>query len=545
MRIHPLKRPPALPILLVAMLAASSFVSTASAQDNPDLAAAREIVAMQDAAECLALIDDFLKSYPDSRYIADILQTGVARAIELDGSSRLALDYAERYIQNAQASGDAATLANSLNNMAWTLYEGRAHLARAEEYAARALAVLPESRRTMSLKASTLDTQAHVAGALGKYEQAIASQKAAVEIDPRNAAYKGTLGTFYMEAGMVDEAESYLVEAILNAPADETVRSAFEMLVKARGASDPTEYKTRLLGESAHETLMASDDPKALSMNLARAFVELGVLPERAFAYAELAVATSPAEKGAGDYLQARMTMAAWQFEHGDIDQALDLMSDLTRIASPYDTEFHLLYGGALQKAGRDRDAIEAYMLPLAAYPNNLPLRQALEPLWEKVYGPEENLDEALEQRALGLENWHPTEHFKAPDSWEGRVALAELFTGSECPPCVASDLAFDGLLEHYPTDVLAIGMLHAAQRRGLEVPRDVSITGFDDIPFAAVSVPALTTVRMPTEAIMVRAIDLAIGSTDVGADPHPVLEPELVIRASTGPARDLAQHRI
>jgi len=33
------------------------------------------------------------------------------------------------------------------------------------------------------------------------------------------------------------------------------------------------------------------------------------------------------------------------------------------------------------------------------------------------------------------------------------------------------------------PTDVLAIGMLHAAQRRGLQVPRDVSISGFDDIP--------------------------------------------------------------
>lgn len=92
------------------------------------------------------------------------------------------------------------------------------------------------------------------------------------------------------------------------------------------------------------------------------------------------------------------------------------------------------------------------------------------------------------------------------------------------------------------PTDVLAIGMLHAAQRRGLEVPRDVSITGFDDIPFAAVSVPSLTTVRMPTEAIMVEAIDLAIGSKDGQIDPHPVLEPELVVRASTGPAPGPAQ---
>jgi DNA-binding LacI/PurR family transcriptional regulator len=86
------------------------------------------------------------------------------------------------------------------------------------------------------------------------------------------------------------------------------------------------------------------------------------------------------------------------------------------------------------------------------------------------------------------------------------------------------------------PTDVLAIGMLHAAQRRGLRVPDDVSVSGFDDIPVAAVSVPALTTVRMPTEAMLAAAVDLAIGPRTDAADRHPVLQPELVVRASTGP---------
>jgi DNA-binding LacI/PurR family transcriptional regulator len=85
------------------------------------------------------------------------------------------------------------------------------------------------------------------------------------------------------------------------------------------------------------------------------------------------------------------------------------------------------------------------------------------------------------------------------------------------------------------PTDVIAIGMLHAAQRRGMEVPRDVSVTGFDDIPVAAVSVPALTTVRMPTQEMIAAAIDLVIGPGGVERDAHPVMRPELVIRASTG----------
>lgn len=89
-------------------------------------------------------------------------------------------------------------------------------------------------------------------------------------------------------------------------------------------------------------------------------------------------------------------------------------------------------------------------------------------------------------------------------------------------------------------TDVIAMGALHAAQRRGLRVPDDISIVGFDDIPVAAVTVPALTTVRMPTremvEAAMKILINMLEGPLDETEGMHPVLEPSLVIRSSTGP---------
>jgi len=92
-------------------------------------------------------------------------------------------------------------------------------------------------------------------------------------------------------------------------------------------------------------------------------------------------------------------------------------------------------------------------------------------------------------------------------------------------------------------TDVIAIGALHAAQRRGLRIPEDLSVTGFDDIPVAAVSVPALTTVRMPTPEMVAAGVALAIGSLhgeqDADTGLHPVLRPELVVRASSGPVPD------
>ncbi len=112
-------------------------------------------------------------------------------------------------------------------------------------------------------------------------------------------------------------------------------------------------------------------------------------------------------------------------------------------------------------------------------------------------------------------------------NDYEGGAAALDLLMDLPQPPTAIVA----------PTDVIAMGMLHAAHRRGLRVPDDLSVTGFDDIPVAAVSVPALTTVRMPTEDMVLVAIDLAIGEHEASIDFHPILEPELVVRASTGPA--------
>ena len=115
--------------------------------------------------------------------------------------------------------------------------------------------------------------------------------------------------------------------------------------------------------------------------------------------------------------------------------------------------------------------------------------------------------------------------HDVANDFMGGAAALDALMDLTQPPTAIVA-----------PTDVLAMGMLHAAYRRGLRVPDDVSVSGFDDIPVAAVSVPALTTVRMPTEAMIERAIELVFEPRSADADVHPVLQPELVVRASTGP---------
>lgn len=88
-------------------------------------------------------------------------------------------------------------------------------------------------------------------------------------------------------------------------------------------------------------------------------------------------------------------------------------------------------------------------------------------------------------------------------------------------------------------TDVLAVDVVHAAQVRGLKVPGDLSVTGFDDIPLAAYLAPALTTVHMPVQEIVSDAIrivtDKEIAPTNPDANYGILVEPTLVLRASTG----------
>lgn len=87
--------------------------------------------------------------------------------------------------------------------------------------------------------------------------------------------------------------------------------------------------------------------------------------------------------------------------------------------------------------------------------------------------------------------------------------------------------------------DSMAMGALHAALALGLQVPADVSVCGFDDVPSAATMMPALTTVRQPLDDIGVRAVDELIGLIGgrVRAASRTELPARLVIRGSTGPA--------
>jgi DNA-binding LacI/PurR family transcriptional regulator len=87
--------------------------------------------------------------------------------------------------------------------------------------------------------------------------------------------------------------------------------------------------------------------------------------------------------------------------------------------------------------------------------------------------------------------------------------------------------------------DISAIGAIRAIQESGLRIPHDVSVVGFDDIPWAAYNTPSLTTVRQPLDRMGQMAAETLIRMIEHGAEETSeiAVEPTLVVRESTGQA--------
>jgi DNA-binding LacI/PurR family transcriptional regulator len=85
-------------------------------------------------------------------------------------------------------------------------------------------------------------------------------------------------------------------------------------------------------------------------------------------------------------------------------------------------------------------------------------------------------------------------------------------------------------------SDLIAFGAMAELERMGRAVPDDISVMGLDDIEFARIAVPSLTTVKQPFEEMCEKAVELIMAQTRKEKLPSKrfVLAPELVVRNTT-----------
>ena len=88
--------------------------------------------------------------------------------------------------------------------------------------------------------------------------------------------------------------------------------------------------------------------------------------------------------------------------------------------------------------------------------------------------------------------------------------------------------------------DISAIGAIRAFEEAGLQVPRDISVVGFDDIPGAAFHHPSLTTVRQPLRLMGEIAVETLVARIEGDSEwrREIAVQPEIVVRESTARVR-------
>ncbi|MBB6547657.1 LacI family DNA-binding transcriptional regulator [Nonomuraea rubra] len=159
------------------------------------------------------------------------------------------------------------------------------------------------------------------------------------------------------------------------------------------------------------------------------------------------------------------------------------------------------------------------------------------------------------------LDQGHDTVwHVSGPHDWletEGRLegwraALEE--AGRPVPEPLAGDwspragyeagkslAAMDGVTAVFAAnDQMALGVLRALSEKGVKVPQQISVVGFDDIPESEFFSPPLTTVRQDFDVVGRHCIEVLLRQIDLGhaAYERLVVRPSFVVRSSTAPVR-------
>src|ERR1700754_1888511 len=110
------------------------------------------------------------------------------------------------------------------------------------------------------------------------------------------------------------------------------------------------------------------------------------------------------------------------------------------------------------------------------------------------------------------------------PPTFQGGIQAADLALARG----VTAVLAFN--------DLMAVGVMNRLAARGVTVPAEMSVIGFDDVEISAMTTEPLTTVRMPMEAAGRAAVDLLLEEPDDPAGRRRWLPTQLIVRSTTVP---------
>ena len=448
---------------LVRALVAAFFLQLAHAQS--DTTAFRAASDLQKAEDKIHAFETFLQEYPASGLRGSayhsLFDLYLGQRNELP-----TLNAARMYLESLQPDDQM----NAYNSVAYDLALSGLGLDSALAYATHA----EDMARTQNsgILTSVQDTKAYVLYLKGNAAEAEKLQQQAIVGHEQDPEFITHLALFQEANGKRREALHTLCKALFLG-ADPGLKKTFSDCLtkeeKDSGARDVLKASIVMDIVRASFDSIKGDRVIGVRSNAGGFMAGMGVHISTAQLWAEAAVASLRRDSPLDDVKTYRENLSLVQIALGKYKDALVSLRSVEPLASPWDAQFWMALGTAYEHEGEPAKAIDAYMQGLLVS-NPKELRGALEKVYTEVDGSTMNLEADLARLKERDAHFEPgTYSREGPET--GRVVLAELFTGTECGPCLGSDLAFDALKKYYPKSDLAILEYH------VHVPRPDPMT--------------------------------------------------------------------
>lgn len=439
--------------LRTGVLALCVLLTVASGRAQEDSAAYRAATALSSPAEKIDALEKFVAAFPRSKLLTRAYDTLFDLHVE-QGNEPAALAAAHGSLESVPPGNRM----NPYNRIAYRLALKGMGLDSALAYIDRGIVLAGTSRSLSGFQ----DTKAYVLYKLGRFAEAEELQRVAIKGHEDDQEFLGHLAMFEKANGKPRDALRTMSRALYFDGEQELKQMFLTWLDEAERDGPKREALKKAVVMETVRSIVDTMKGAALIAQRSRAatlMADLAVDLPTAKKWAEAAVKSLSGKSSIDDVIAFKQSLALVLAAQSKPKEALGYLTSIEMLVSPYDARFWLALGNVYEQLAESRKAIAAYLSGLV--PRNEPrLRSAAEPLFVREYSADLSMDKVLDSLRQ-LSGKVPEEHYNGKATPNGKVILAELFTGAECGPCVSSDLAFDALAEYYPRTAVAILEYH------------------------------------------------------------------------------------
>ncbi len=443
--------------LVIVIILVSSI---AFSQGNGDQIALQKALSAPTDSAKIDQINVFIKNNPASQMLPN------AYAMKFQIYSNLKNDSGAYFsVKKYLSLLDHSQRVPAMNAVAFEFAQRKMFIDSAAALIDSAIAMYPKEEPVL------LNTKALILFRQGKNSEALTVQQHTVSLLPANSTTDSRYVSFFVQLGFIQfeggDALNGMQKIVLGnivLPKQSLANVMIDsmLITKSVPAASVTRVRDSLYRTAVSLYLQHSSDSVMAKSVLGVALARMKMFPETAVAFSlESYMATR--ERTVEERSGSAAALGLTYYNFGRYADAEQYLAEAASFAPPNETELFISLGDVKEKLGKKKDAFDVYLAG-AMGSRASSVYDRLISLKNELY-PTISLDSLIVAYQAAALKFSPEEFHRTPSGLKKneseRVVLAELFTGSECRPCQAADIAFDYLIERYRTSSLAILEYH------------------------------------------------------------------------------------